>query len=216
MPPSLAGRDARRHIHGSGKVPLVFRAKERTVDSMEPNWYHRFFRGSAKARPDATRTQAEQGDADAQFRLGLHCATCQTDPPDYAQAALWYRKAAEQSHALAQFNLGQMHAAGQGMPQDTVAAERWFQKAACQGDAAAQFNLGLCFQRASLDRQRADILESRIEAYKWFLLAAAQGYKGSDLARESVNIHMSRADVAEGNERAAAILAALPKASSGN
>jgi TPR repeat protein len=183
---------------------------------MEQNWYQRFFRGPAKAVAGATQAQAEHGDADAQFRLGLQCATRQLEAPDYAQAALWYRKAAEQSHALAQFNLGLMYAEGQGLPQDTAAAEVWFQKAARQGDAAAQFNLGLCFQRASLDRQRLDVPESRIEAYKWFQLAAAQGYRGSEIACESVNIHMSRADVAEGNQRAAAVLAALPKASSGN
>jgi TPR repeat protein len=140
----------------------------------------------------------------------LQCATRETGAPDYVEAARWYRQAAEQSHPLAQFNLGMMHAEGQGVPQDPAEAAVWFHKAARQGDAGAQFNLGLGFQRASLDRQRLDVLESRIEAYKWFHLAAAQGYKGSELALESVNIHMTRADVAEGNQRAAAVLAARP------
>ena len=194
------------------KVPLVFGGKGPTVASMEKNWYQRFFGGARKTAPNATLTQAERGDADAQFRLGVQCATRQDEAPDYAQAAIWYRKAADQSHALAQFNLGLMHAEGQGVPQDPAEATVWFQKAARQGDAGAQFNLGLGFQRASLDRQRLDIPESRIEAYKWFQLAATQGYKGSEIARESVNIHMSRADVAEGNQRAAAAQAALPEA----
>jgi TPR repeat protein len=39
-------------------------------------------------------------------------------PKDYAQAAVWYRKAAEQGKALAQNNLAFQYAAGHGVPQD--------------------------------------------------------------------------------------------------
>ena len=37
-------------------------------------------------------------------------------PQDYAQAAVWYRKAAEQGDAGAQFNLGTMCYSGRGVP----------------------------------------------------------------------------------------------------
>ena len=55
--------------------------------------------------------------------------------------------------------------------------------------------------------------ESKIEAYKWFQLAAAQGYAGSDTAFERVTLIMTREEVAEGNLRAAAFVAEKPKIS---
>ena len=55
---------------------------------------------------------------EAQFNLGLKFANAKGAARDYAQAALWYRKAAEQGHTLAQLNLGVMYAEGQGMLSD--------------------------------------------------------------------------------------------------
>ena len=55
------------------------------------------------------RLVAKQGDADAQFYLGLMYYEGQGVPQDYAEAVKWYRKAAEQGNALAQVNLGVMY-----------------------------------------------------------------------------------------------------------
>jgi TPR repeat protein len=52
-----------------------------------------------------TRTKAEQGDAAAQFNLGLMYRNGEGVPKDYAEAANWYRKAAEQGVAAAQYTL---------------------------------------------------------------------------------------------------------------
>ncbi|WP_244060856.1 tetratricopeptide repeat protein, partial [Aeromonas caviae] len=57
---------------------------------------------------------AEQGNASAQFNLGLIYAKGQGVPQDYKQAAVWYRKAAEQSNVEAQNNLAVLYAEGQG------------------------------------------------------------------------------------------------------
>ena len=46
---------------------------------------------------------AEQGDALAQFNLGLMYHDGDGVPRDYKQAFYWYRKAAELGHAAAQF-----------------------------------------------------------------------------------------------------------------
>ena len=56
------------------------------------------------------RPFAEQGDAGAQYNLGLMYDKGQGVPQDYATAVSWYRKAAEQGDAEAQFNLGLMYA----------------------------------------------------------------------------------------------------------
>ncbi len=49
---------------------------------------------------------AEQGNAGAQFNLGVMYYKGRGVPQDYAEAVKWYRKAAEQGNAGAQFNLG--------------------------------------------------------------------------------------------------------------
>ena len=157
-----------------------------------------------------TGAEADTGDADAQFRLGLKHASS-AGAQDYALASQWYLKAAGQNHALAQFNLGMMYASGQGVRQDDVEAGKWFHKAAQQGDAGAQFKLGMSHYRASIWGLSQNALESRIEAYKWLHLAAAQGYQGSALARDSVTRKMTHEDVTEGSHRIAAFAAAEVK-----
>lgn len=154
------------------------------------------------------KAKADSGDADAQFGLGFKYANCDGEAQDYVQAAQWYLKAADQSHSLAQFNLAVMYAKGQGVPKDDAQAVVWFQKAALQGDAGAQFNLGVREHRASGAGLAKDALESKIEAYKWYHLAAAQGYRGSAAACESVNLSMTAEQVADGNRRAAEFRAA--------
>lgn len=151
---------------------------------------------------------AERGVAEAQFSLGLIYANAKGAVPDYAQAEHWYLKAAEQNHALAQFNLGIMHAHGQGVPRDRAKSLMWIQKAADLGDAGAQYHLGLSHQRAAQDGSPENASESRLNACKWFRLAADQGYRGAETACELVNLNLSREDVLEAGRRVAAFNAA--------
>ncbi len=156
---------------------------------------------------EAARAKADQGDADAQFGLGLKYGSAEGAAQDFAEAAHWFRKAADQDHFLAQFNLAMMLTKGQGMPRDEMAALTWFRRAAEGGDGGAQYVLGTRYHRSSVDTLQMDAVESRIEAYKWFRVSADQGYKGSDAARERVALGMTREEVAEGNDRAAAFAA---------
>ena len=73
---------------------------------------------------EATRHAAEQGDADAQYNLGVMYATGEGVPQDEAEAVRWYRLAAEQGIATAQTNLGPMYDIGEGVPQDEAEAVR--------------------------------------------------------------------------------------------
>jgi len=161
----------------------------------------------AAAGLTALQAKADGGDADAQFGLGLHYGSAGGDAADFAEAARWYRKAADQDFALAQYNLGVMFALGQGVPQDDASAVGWIRKAAEGGDAGGQYELGVRCHRASVGALRMDPIESRIEAYKWFHLAEAQGYKDSVTACQQVTLTMSRGEVDEGNRRAATFVA---------
>src|ERR1035437_9387422 len=64
------------------------------------------------------KQQAVHGKAAAQCSLGVMYEDGKGMPQDYAQAALWYRKAAEQGDARAQVELGILYRAGYGVPQD--------------------------------------------------------------------------------------------------
>jgi len=90
-------------------------------------------RGDYAAALKEWRPLAEQGDASAQFNLGLMYAEGQGVPQDHAEAVKWYRRAAEQGHAGAQNNLGGMYAEGKGVLQDHAEAVKWFRRAAEQG-----------------------------------------------------------------------------------
>src|SRR5262245_17435394 len=84
---------------------------------------------------------AEQGDARAQFVLGVMYDFGEGVPQDYAEAMRWFRKAADQHLAAAQFGIGSMYDNGQGVPQDYAEAAKWYRKAADQEDANGQYYL---------------------------------------------------------------------------
>ena len=85
---------------------------------------------------------ADQGDAGAQYSLGVMYANGEGVVEDDAEAARWYRLAADQGLAIAQYNLGLKYANGNGVPEDDAEAARWYRLAADQGLADAQLNLG--------------------------------------------------------------------------
>ncbi len=84
------------------------------------------------------RPLAEEGDADAQFNLGVMYAKGQGVPQDDTEAARWYRLAAEQGLADAQSYLGWMYLTGERVPQDYVQAHMWFNLAAARGEEDAR------------------------------------------------------------------------------
>jgi len=188
----------------------VFGGKCPKLTSMDKPWYRKLFAGAHKLDLKSILAKADQGDPDAQFGLGLKYSTAGGGVPDFVQAAQWYRKAADQNHCLAQFNLGVMYASGQGVLRDDAEAVMWIRKAAEAGDAGAQFNLGTRCHRASVSGQETDATESRIEAYKWLQLAAAQGYRNSDAVCERVILDMTCQEVTEGNHRTTRFLEAKP------
>jgi len=176
------------------------------VNLMSEPWYRKIF-SPAESQTQSTQTRAEAGNADAQFHLGLRFATAAGEAQDNEKAAHWYLKAADQDHPLAQFNLAMMYVQGQGVIRNEHTAFGWFERAAKQGDAGAQFHLGMRHHRASgSGGLLPEMAESKVEAYKWFFLAAAQGYRGSESACERVTLSMSHAELADGNRRAAAFV----------
>ena len=113
--------------------------------------------------------KAEQGDAEAQFNLGLKYENGQGVAQDYTKAVYWYTKAAEQGHVWAQNNLGLMYDNGQGVAQDYTKAVYWYTKSAEQGNAGAQNNLGLMYYNGQ------GVAQDYAKAVELFTKAAEQG-----------------------------------------
>lgn len=83
------------------------------------------------------RSAAQQGDASAQYNLGVLYNMGQGIPRDKAEALKWFRLAAQQGIAPAQFSLGLMYAKGGGVPLDRVRAYMWFILAVDSGSVDA-------------------------------------------------------------------------------
>jgi uncharacterized protein len=88
------------------------------------------------------RPLAEQGNAQAEEKLGRMYQRGKGVPKDFARAVEWYRKAAERGDAAAQGRLGFLYRVGAGVPRDLKLAQKWYRLAADQGNPLAEVGLG--------------------------------------------------------------------------
>lgn len=79
-------------------------------------------KGDFKAALLELQPLAEQGNADAQFNLGLMYFNGTGVQQDDQAALKWFRLAADQGDAFAQFALGNMYFMGRGVTKDFVAS----------------------------------------------------------------------------------------------
>lgn len=79
------------------------------------------------------RLAAEQGNALAQFNLGISYKNGQGIPWSIVEAFKWIRLAAEQGFAEAQYTLGLMYYRGEGTPWDYKEAYAWLSVSAANG-----------------------------------------------------------------------------------
>jgi hypothetical protein len=161
-------------------------------------------KGDFKTALAEVKPSAEQGNAMAQFGMGLMYRNGQGVLPDYQEAHKWFSLAAEQGNGAAQFNLAMLYHNGQGVPKNYQEAARIYRLAAENGNARAQYNLGTMYQMgqgvpqdykeaARLIRQAADqkmavaqfslgglyfaghgVAQDYNEAVRWYRLAADQ------------------------------------------
>jgi len=161
----------------------------------------------AKAASDQVKTvelwrmAAEQGHAEAQYRLGK----CYSDGlgVDYneEEAVKWYLKAAEQGYVEAQYRLGECYDIGDGVEENKKEAAKWYLKAMEQGydeaidslfymdfdcevvesmcKVAEKGNVNLQCELGYRYRCGWDALDLNVneeESVKWYRKAAEQGH----------------------------------------
>jgi TPR repeat protein len=124
--------------------------------------------GSASSLQEM-RAKAEQGDAEAQFDLGMSYFYGRGAKQDDREAARWIRRAADKGFPSAQYNLGLMYQDGRGVRRDDTEGARWLRLSADQGNASAQNSLG------SIYTVGRGVRQDDAEAVRWFRRAADQG-----------------------------------------
>lgn len=109
------------------------------------------------------RPLAEQGDPDAQNKIGEIYERGLAGEPDMVLASAWYRKAAGQGHTRAQINLGFLYEKGLGVDQDSEKALSWYRKASQLPDAVMIDRAALDAQQARIEMLKSDLDRSRVE-----------------------------------------------------
>jgi len=123
---------------------------------------------SVKEKFNSYYQLAEQGDANAQYNLGVCFENGKGVTKDVTQAINWYRKAAEQCNVDAECKLGQLFC--YSAIKDNVEIVDWVRRAAEQGYAKAQCSMGIyCYYGHG-------VTKDRVQAVSWYHKAAEQGY----------------------------------------
>ncbi len=165
---------------------------------------------------DGLRDMALDGNAAAQYEVGLRLADGRGVTRDPKTAAGWFEKAARQGLAPAAYRLGSLYEKGIGVARDPAQAVDWYQKAAEAGNVRAMHNLAVMsaegaggksdyvkaaqwftkasqmgvrdsqFNLAILYARGLGIEQSLAESYKWFAIAAAQGDTDAAKKRDDV------------------------------
>ena len=176
--------------------------------------------------------KAAQGDAEAQFQLGMRYRNGDGVPKNYADALKWLQKASEQGNPKAQSELGLMHEGGLGTAVNYEEAVKWYRKSAEQGCSWGQNNLGVMYdhglgvpqdreESVRLFRKAAEqgmpmaqrnignalaigrgVKQDYVEAYKWLRLAALQGIPAARDQIRDISLRMTPAEIEEARRRA--------------
>jgi TPR repeat protein len=110
--------------------------------------------------------KATNGEAAAQYEVGVRIVSSPASSPDYPQAAGWFRRAADQGHPGAQAALGFMYHRGQGVPRNDVEAVKWLNLAIWQNSPEHEA-YALWREYVTQQMNSADIAEADRLAREW-------------------------------------------------
>ncbi|HYC71028.1 MAG TPA: hypothetical protein VEB66_07475 [Opitutaceae bacterium] len=172
-------------------------------------------RGVGLISPDAGRPAwkslkelekfAEKGDPAACMELGQRLLDGNGLAADLVRARQMFEKAAGAGVPDAFFRLGKIHHDGLGVPADPGKGFEYFLEAARRNVPEAQYNVG-----AQLASGRG-VRRNYVEGLAWLIVATESGAAGDGEAQLRARLKGRPADIAAGEKRAAAIIAAMAK-----
>ena len=142
------------------------------------------------------KADAYNGDADALECLAWMYFSGDGVDIDKSRGVELFRQAAAEGSASAQCCLGMFYSEGDGIEENDDKAARFFKLAAESGDSFSQLELGYMYLGGR------GVAKNEMIAYKWFLLAEAQAEEGVCHEARSLEDHLSRAEIAEGQKLA--------------
>jgi TPR repeat protein len=159
------------------------------------------YSGDPQAARKIWQPLADQGDAEAQCKLGDLHQWGRGVTQDLAEAARWYRKAADQGNGEAQFRLGAAYYTGGGVTLDYAEAAKWLRKAADQDNSQAQRFLGSLYEKG------LGVPQDYVHAYMWYSVAAGVNpNKHTTLHNEAFVAKMTPKQISNARRQAAARL----------
>ena len=113
---------------------------------------------------------ANEGDAEAQFKLAIRFYEGNGVAQDTSQALFWLKKAAKGGFVPANYSIGFLYEFGEGIEQDLEQAIRWYRVAADMSFGPAQSRLGDFY----FFGESGQIESSFEKAFYWYTLGAKQ------------------------------------------
>lgn len=123
---------------------------------------------------------AEQGDAEAQYKLGTFYFYDIGVERSHPEAFKFTLMAAEQGLPKAQLKLGSFYEAGYGCGKDLSEAIKWYRR------SAEQDHLSAILKMASRYHRGKGVPKSDVECLKWYRKSAELGHKDSQLCVEEL------------------------------
>ena len=107
---------------------------------------------------------ATNGNADAQYNLGVLYLKGLGVGQNDELAAQWFQKSAAQGHVEAEKELGRLYQSGKGVKQDYTVAYKWLKLAQLQGDEEAKNGLKAC--SAAMTPKQIAAAEKQVQEFK--------------------------------------------------
>ena len=114
---------------------------------------------------------AKEGDADAQYRLGLLYENGYGVDVNTKLALKWYRASAKQGQRKAKRRLQNLRKSATAASGNESVATQWYEDLAVSGDSEAQYYLGFIYETGW------SVPVDNIEATRWYEKSAAKGVK---------------------------------------
>lgn len=115
---------------------------------------------------------AEQGDPDAQFKLGqIYQQGSMNVKKNPVEAVKWFRKSSEQDNVRALCQLGYSYVLGSGVKKDMSEALNCFHKAAVRGSSGAYEFFANCYTVDNGIYLDSGLSKNDVEAYAYYILA---------------------------------------------
>jgi len=115
-----------------------------------------FDRADYKTALNVWMPEAQKGDVEAQYYVGVLYERGAEGQPDYTKAAEWYQKAAKRENRRAAVNLGRLYEKGLGVGKNEAEARKWYAKANGTLGAAEREGLLTLLPGESAQQELAD------------------------------------------------------------